>query len=174
MAAVAVADAVLEAPADPELLRTGLAGQDVGERGRLTPVALANGTLVLDDSYNANPPSVLFAASVAQEIAERRGARLVLVVGEMRELGAMSEREHRAVGAALAERRAAALVAVEGDARLYVEPARSAGMDGVRHRRGSRGAVGAVASSPRRRGPGEGFPRRARRAHRGGAGRGAT
>ena len=40
-----------------------------------------------------------------------------------------SEREHRAVGAALAERRAAALVAVEGDARLYVEPARSAGMD---------------------------------------------
>ncbi|MCA9595123.1 MAG: UDP-N-acetylmuramoyl-tripeptide--D-alanyl-D-alanine ligase [Myxococcales bacterium] len=129
MAAVAVADAVLEAPADPELLRTGLAGQDVGERGRLTPVALANGTLVLDDSYNANPPSVLSAASVAQEIAERRGARLVLVVGEMRELGAMSEREHRAVGAALAERRAAALVAVEGDARLYVEPARSAGMD---------------------------------------------
>ena len=120
---------MLEAPADPELLRTGLAGQDVGERGRLTPVALANGTLVLDDSYNANPPSVLSAASVAQEIAERRGARLVLVVGEMRELGAMSEREHRAVGAALAERRAAALVAVEGDARLYVEPARSAGMD---------------------------------------------
>ena len=65
-----------------------------GEPGRLKPHELRDGTVVLDDTYNANPASVLASVRAAREIAVARDARLVLVVGEMRELGAVSEAEH--------------------------------------------------------------------------------
>lgn len=126
-AAVTVADVVNGEAVPLEVLAPCFRG--VGEAGRLRPVELADGTLVLDDSYNANPVSVLAAVATAREIADGRGARLVLVLGEMRELGALSQREHARVGEALANSRAAALVAVAGDARHYVAAARHGGVD---------------------------------------------
>ena len=72
--------------------------------------------MVVDDSYNANPASVLSSAQTAREIAQRRGARLLLVVGEMRELGPLSVNEHRELGRALATLGADGLIAVGGDA----------------------------------------------------------
>jgi UDP-N-acetylmuramoyl-tripeptide--D-alanyl-D-alanine ligase len=53
----------------------------------------------------------------------------VLVLGEMRELGAQSGSEHARVGEAVGGCRAAALVAVAGDAAAFVEPARAGGVD---------------------------------------------
>jgi UDP-N-acetylmuramoyl-tripeptide--D-alanyl-D-alanine ligase len=53
------------------------------------------GSQIIDDTYNASTPSVLSALDVLQEIpAERR----VAVLGEMRELGSVSDEEHRVVG----------------------------------------------------------------------------
>ncbi|WP_284070844.1 glutamate ligase domain-containing protein, partial [Serratia marcescens] len=64
--------------------------------GRLFPVALAEGKLLLDDSYNANVGSMTAAAQV---LAEMPGYR-VMVVGDMAELGAEAEECHRQVGEA--------------------------------------------------------------------------
>lgn len=62
--------------------------------GRLTPVSGIAGATIYDDSYNANPASVVAGAEF---IASRSGSNW-LVLGEMGELGADSERLHRGVG----------------------------------------------------------------------------
>ncbi len=63
--------------------------------GRHVRFTLASGAVLIDDSYNANPGS--FAAAIATLAAET-GTR-VLVVGDMLELGADSERLHAELGA---------------------------------------------------------------------------
>ena len=130
-AAVAVADALSATPATESALQAGLGSAEVLEAGRMQPVEQPDGTLLLDDSYNANPASVVAALQTAQELSVARAADLVLVLGEMRELGALSEREHKQIGDVVAKSGARALVAIGGDARHLVEPARAAGMDAV-------------------------------------------
>lgn len=127
LSALAVAEWVSQAALDPGRVSAALSG--AGEPGRLTPVELADGTVVLDDSYNSNPASVQSSVETAREIAEARGARLVLVIGEMRELGALSHAQHAELGERLGKTGAAVLVAVAGDARLCVPPAQRAGLD---------------------------------------------
>jgi UDP-N-acetylmuramoyl-tripeptide--D-alanyl-D-alanine ligase len=127
LAAVAVLDALsLPFPAASSLSEAlGCAG----EPGRLQARRLVDGTIVLDDAYNANPASARSSLRTASEVAASRHARLVLVLGEMRELGAVAEREHAELGAAIGQSGAALLIAVGGHARLYVDPARAAGID---------------------------------------------
>lgn len=115
-AALAVSERVAGAPLSVEVARAALAALGAGEAQRLIPIELADGSVVVDDSYNANPASVLSSAETAREIARARGARLILVVGEMRELGPLSVREHQELGRALAGLGADALFAVAGDA----------------------------------------------------------
>lgn len=64
--------------------------------GRLFPIALEEGKLIIDDSYNANVGSMTAAAQV---LAEMPGYR-VMVVGDMAELGDEAEACHREVGEA--------------------------------------------------------------------------
>jgi UDP-N-acetylmuramoyl-tripeptide--D-alanyl-D-alanine ligase len=130
-AAVAVADALCEKPASATSLAAGLSSPEVAESGRMRPVELPDGTLVLDDSYNANPVSVLAALATARELGASRSAALLLVLGEMRELGDLSEREHRQLGEAVAKTGARGLVAISGHARFFVPPALAAGIDAV-------------------------------------------
>lgn len=127
LGALAVADRVLGEPVDAARAAAAIAA----EPGRLSPLVLGDGTVVLDDSYNANPASVKSSVEVAREIARARDARLVLVIGEMRELGAASAREHTALGRELGAGVAAALVLVGGDAELMLAPARAGGLDAV-------------------------------------------
>lgn len=87
-----------------------------GEEGRLRTVRLASGAVALDDSYNANRASVVASLRTAAELARSEGRRLVAVLGEMRELGALSADEHRIVGEEAARQGAAVVVAVSGDA----------------------------------------------------------
>jgi UDP-N-acetylmuramoyl-tripeptide--D-alanyl-D-alanine ligase len=68
--------------------------------GRATTRLLGGDVLVVDDTYNANPASMRSALATLADVAE--GRRRVAVVGEMRELGAHAEAEHRALGDALA------------------------------------------------------------------------
>lgn len=68
---------------------------------RLQEVAAPSGFLVVDDAYNASPESML-AAFASMSERPRRG-RLLAVLGEMRELGALAEESHRAVGRRAAE-----------------------------------------------------------------------
>jgi len=68
---------------------------------RLQQVPAAAGFTVVDDAYNASPESMLAAFEVLA--AEPRRARLLAVLGEMRELGGLSEDAHRRVGQRAAE-----------------------------------------------------------------------
>lgn len=66
--------------------------------GRLFPIELGAGRLLLDDSYNANVGSMTAAAQV---LAEMPGYRM-MVVGDMAELGDEAVECHRQVGEAIA------------------------------------------------------------------------
>lgn len=96
--------------------------------GRLSASELPDGTVVIDDSYNANPLSMRSSLRTAAELSAALGKRLVLVLGEMRELGALSAAEHDALGERAAEVRPAALIAVGGDAARTAAAAEAAGV----------------------------------------------
>ena len=67
--------------------------------GRLMPLPGLNGSTLYDDSYNANPLSVIAAA----EFLASLGGESWLVLGDMFELGDDAERMHRDVGDAIRE-----------------------------------------------------------------------
>jgi UDP-N-acetylmuramoyl-tripeptide--D-alanyl-D-alanine ligase len=92
--------------------------------GRLT-VSEIGGVIVIDDSYNAQPPSVRIGLEAAREVAQRRGARLVIALGDMLELGAMAKPAHAvAVQDALASNPAIFIAIGEhtGDAAAAARP----------------------------------------------------
>ena len=66
---------------------------------RLTAVRSANGALILDDTYNASPESVLAALNLLSELEGRK----IAVLGEMRELGQYEQQGYRLVGHRVAE-----------------------------------------------------------------------
>jgi UDP-N-acetylmuramoyl-tripeptide--D-alanyl-D-alanine ligase len=66
--------------------------------GRMQPRAGTGDRLILDDSYNANPASLDVALNTARAIAEKNGAPLVAILGDMKELGEHSEDAHRKAG----------------------------------------------------------------------------
>ena len=55
----------------------------------------ADGLVVINDAYNANPASMAAALDALAAIGERRGARTVAVLGEMLELGESARRVAR-------------------------------------------------------------------------------
>jgi UDP-N-acetylmuramoyl-tripeptide--D-alanyl-D-alanine ligase len=69
--------------------------------GRALLRRLGGDIVAIDDTYNANPASMQAALDTLAEVAQD-GRRMVAVLGEMRELGAIAEREHDALGEALA------------------------------------------------------------------------
>lgn len=84
---------------------------------------LADGTVVLDDSYNAAPASMEGALEV---LATAPGRRLA-VLGDMLELGPLEEEGHRRVGRAAA-RAAQVLLAVGPRSRALADEARRWGL----------------------------------------------
>jgi UDP-N-acetylmuramoyl-tripeptide--D-alanyl-D-alanine ligase len=68
---------------------------------RLEELPTAGGYSVVDDAYNASPESMLAAFEALAE-SPRRG-RLLAVLGQMAELGVLSEESHRRVGRRAAE-----------------------------------------------------------------------
>ncbi len=71
--------------------------------GRLHPRMGAGERLIIDDTYNANPASVEVAVATARAVADQRSAPLVIVLGDMKELGAQSTEAHRKVGELVAD-----------------------------------------------------------------------
>ena len=83
----------------------------------------ADGLVVIDDAYNANPESMRGALQSMARIAGSR--RKWAVFGPMRELGDESVAMHREVGRAIAAAAVAELVCVGPDAAPYAEGAAS-------------------------------------------------
>jgi UDP-N-acetylmuramoyl-tripeptide--D-alanyl-D-alanine ligase len=90
-------------------------------------VRLANGAVVVDDSYNSNPRALAEMISALRSVP--CAGRRIVVAGEMLELGSQSAELHHAAGRAAAEAGVDRLVGVRGDARHLVEGAREAGLD---------------------------------------------
>lgn len=90
---------------------------------RLIAVQGPHGALLLDDTYNAAPPSTIAALNLLAELEGRR----VAVLGDMLELGDFEERGHRMVGVRAAQV-ADELVTVGNRAQWIANEARLAGM----------------------------------------------
>jgi len=127
-AAVAVAEGIAARPLEPFEVEAALDGPGVREAGRLTPIELADGTVIVDDTYNSNPASARASVRTGLELAAIRGGRLVLVLGEMRELGSASADEHRRLGMDVVGSHPALLIGIAGDAERLVMEARDAGV----------------------------------------------
>jgi UDP-N-acetylmuramoyl-tripeptide--D-alanyl-D-alanine ligase len=103
-------------------LELGVSGRDIEARAAsLRPVArrgamttLANGTRIVDDSYNASPSATI--AMLQALAATRTTGRRVAVIGEMLELGDAARDLHQQVGRAAAAAKIDLVVAVGGAA----------------------------------------------------------
>lgn len=114
--AAAAAAIALIAGLDPDRIRRGLeAVQPVS--GRLKVLTGIAGSTLYDDSYNANPASVLAAA---ETLSSGKGEAW-LVLGDMGELGGDSAALHREVGESLPSRGIARLFATGPLSRHTVE-----------------------------------------------------
>jgi UDP-N-acetylmuramoyl-tripeptide--D-alanyl-D-alanine ligase len=94
---------------------------------------MAGEVRLLDDTYNANPESV--RAALDTVAAHRGGARrLVVVLGDMLELGPAVEEAHREIGRyAVSPAGADVVVGMGRHARTLVEAARAAGVSEAQH-----------------------------------------
>jgi UDP-N-acetylmuramoyl-tripeptide--D-alanyl-D-alanine ligase len=88
--------------------------------GRLSTSTI-RGIVVIDDSYNSNPRSIRAALSAAREVADGLGARLVIAMGDMLELGAMSAAAHQDAIRDIMRERPAGFVAVGPEMRTALE-----------------------------------------------------
>ncbi len=91
----------------------------------------AGSVRILDDTYNANPVSVRAALETLAAATDAR--RRIVVLGDMLELGAISEEAHREAGRAVAASGAAEFVGVGRWAMAAVEAARAAGLSESHH-----------------------------------------
>lgn len=91
---------------------------------RMQIIRLANGVTVINDAYNANPSSV----EAALEALRRMSGRLVVVLGDMWELGDESRRAHRTVGERAASLGVHQLFLLGPQAASVAQGARASGM----------------------------------------------
>lgn len=110
-------------------------------KGRLQQKQIG-GLAVLDDSYNANPDSVV--AGLATLAQMPGNSRRIAVLGRMGELGAESERGHRRVGEAAGQHSISCVIAVGEEGRWIAEAARKSGVREVIHVAGTDEAVVAL------------------------------
>lgn len=97
------------------------------QQSRLALLKGPSGSIIIDDTYNASPVSVIAALDL---LSETRGRR-VAILGDMLELGEYEEAAHREVGRKAA-RSVDVLIAVGERARWIADEARSAGLSRVR------------------------------------------
>ncbi len=93
---------------------------------RMEVVRTTNDVVVLDDAYNANPSSMAAALEALARV-DVPGRRLA-VLGEIRELGELSVREHSALGVLVGTAAVDTLVAVGAEAAPLAAATRTAGV----------------------------------------------
>src|SRR5690606_6370806 len=104
-----------------EEIIAGLQGQHA--QLRLVTAPGPHGSLILDDTYNASPSSMLAALNLLEDLDGRR----VAVLGDMLELGQAEEESHRLIGRR-ARQVAQLLVTVGERGRIIAAEALRAGM----------------------------------------------
>jgi UDP-N-acetylmuramoyl-tripeptide--D-alanyl-D-alanine ligase len=127
---VAAAGAALAVGTPLNAIGTALANAQPRSRWRMELCTGADGVLVINDTYNANPDSMRAAIDTLAEMGQARsGGRTLAVLGDMLELGASSEGEHAALGRHVAERGISGLITLGEHAAVVAEAAIAAGLD---------------------------------------------
>jgi UDP-N-acetylmuramoyl-tripeptide--D-alanyl-D-alanine ligase len=85
-------------------------------------------TLIIDDSYNSSPQSAKAALEVLSKISISKENKKIAILGDMLELGNISEKSHFEIGNLLFELGINQLYAIGSRARDIAQGARSAGM----------------------------------------------
>lgn len=98
---------------------------------RMECFSLADGSVIIDDTYNANPGSMLRAIETVSRVAEAEKRPFIAVVGDMKELGEQSEELHRLVGRELASRSPVGIFVLGTLAKLIADEGRKAGIPTV-------------------------------------------
>ncbi|HEX6520558.1 MAG TPA: UDP-N-acetylmuramoyl-tripeptide--D-alanyl-D-alanine ligase [Streptosporangiaceae bacterium] len=100
----------------------GLSTAVARSRWRMEVTARADGVIVVNDAYNANPESVRAALDAVGHLA--RDGRAFAVLGQMAELGSMSRAAHEEIGSYAASIGLAGLIAVGDEALPVLDGAR--------------------------------------------------
>jgi UDP-N-acetylmuramoyl-tripeptide--D-alanyl-D-alanine ligase len=87
--------------------------------GRMQRLHGIENSIIIDDTYNAAPASVIAALDVLDSIA---APQHIAIIGSMNELGSFTQEAHRMVGAALKSDRVDMVVTIGDDARRYTAP----------------------------------------------------
>ena len=97
-----------------------------GRRGGMRIIPGANGSTIIDDTYNSSPAAALAALDTLKEIKMPDGARRIALLGDMLELGKYAAEAHRNVGTRVATS-ADMLITVGFRSRAAAEAALDAG-----------------------------------------------
>ena len=87
-----------------------------------------DGLTIVNDAYNASPASMRVAIHTTAEIYD---GRKFAVLGDMLELGTISEKVHREIGAQLVENNFDTLITIGILGKFIADGARNAGMKNV-------------------------------------------
>lgn len=123
--ALAAAAIALEVGIEAEAIIAGLLGAQAGAM-RMQSFETASGVTIINDAYNANPTSMRAAV---ETLAGMRSARQrIAVLGDMAELGSLTELAHFRLGEDVAKQPIDFLVTVGPRAERIAEGARAEGM----------------------------------------------
>ena len=97
---------------------------------RMQRILHSSGAVIINDAYNANPTSM--AAALETFLRMAKGRQIILVLGDMLELGSASEAAHRRIGSSVARGRPERLITGGERARAIGEEAARRGLDATR------------------------------------------
>jgi UDP-N-acetylmuramoyl-tripeptide--D-alanyl-D-alanine ligase len=130
--ALAAAAVALELGLDLTSVAAALARTEAVSRWRMQVSERADGLIVINDAYNANPESMGAALAALAAIGSGGHRRMHAVLGVMAELGPAAATAHRELGAAAALIGVHQLVVVGAAAQEIAEGAIEAGLDPAR------------------------------------------
>lgn len=96
-------------------------------KGRMNIISGIKDTLIIDDTYNAGPDSMLAAVKTLGKVAGDN--RKIAVLGDMLELGDYTEEAHQSIGRTLVESKIDMLITVGERAKIIAGEAEKLGMD---------------------------------------------
>ena len=120
LAAIAVA---IDAGLNPEQAAAAAAAAAPASRWRMELTERADGVVVINDAYNANPESMRAALDALAAVGGSHAGRAFAVLGHMAELGPAEQAEHEAAGRRAASLGLARVIAVGAAARPIAEAA---------------------------------------------------
>ncbi len=97
---------------------------------RMEILKCSGGVSLINDCYNASPSSMKSALLTLENMVS--SGRKIAVLGDMRELGGISEQSHRDIGVLAASMNISHLFAIGKDSRFMAEEAIKSGMDSQR------------------------------------------